>query len=84
MIPFPPVVEPDLPGAYITKHPRDIIEPHGLSIPFMAGLTKDEGNMKSARKETYLNMKFVKFTDLFVERSHHQPSRAVRRLQDQP
>lgn len=51
MVPFPPVIEPDLPGAYITKHPRDIIEPHGISVPFMTGLTSDEGAMKAARKE---------------------------------
>lgn len=50
MIPFPPVVEPDLPGAFITKHPRDVKEPHGISIPWMTGLTSDEGVMKSARK----------------------------------
>lgn len=50
MIPFPPVVEPDLPGAFITKHPRDEHEPHSKSIPFMTGLTYDEGVMKSARE----------------------------------
>lgn len=50
MVPFPPVIEPNLPGAYMTKHPREIVEPHSLSIPFMTGLTLDEGAMKSARK----------------------------------
>lgn len=50
MIPFPPVVEPDLPGAFITQHPRDVYEPHAISIPWMTGLTSDEGAMKSARK----------------------------------
>lgn len=48
MIPFPPVVEPDLPGAFISVHPRDVQTPHGLSISWMAGLTSDEGAMKSA------------------------------------
>lgn len=48
MIPFPPVVEPDLPGAYLTKHPRDELEPHALPLPWIVGLTKDEGSMKSA------------------------------------
>ncbi|KAG4076411.1 hypothetical protein HA402_005854 [Bradysia odoriphaga] len=48
MIPFPPVVEPDLPGAFITQHPRDVYEPHAISIPWMTGLTSDEGAMKSA------------------------------------
>lgn len=52
MIPFPPVVEPDLPGAFITQHPRDVYEPHSISIPWMTGLTSEEGAMKSARKLT--------------------------------
>uniref|UniRef100_A0AAG5D402 Carboxylic ester hydrolase n=1 Tax=Anopheles atroparvus TaxID=41427 RepID=A0AAG5D402_ANOAO len=48
MIPFPPVVEPDLPGAFITKHPRDEYEPHAISLPWMTGLTLNEGALKSA------------------------------------
>lgn len=48
MIPFPPVVEHEHPGAYITKHPRDELAPHGLSLPWIVGLTSDEGTMKSA------------------------------------
>lgn len=51
MIPFPPVVEPNLPGAFIIHHPRDVKQlPNGNAIPWMAGLTLDEGAMKSARK----------------------------------
>lgn len=48
MIPFPPVVEHEHPGALITKHPRDEIAPHALSLPWIVGLTSDEGTMKSA------------------------------------
>nr|XP_029723886.1 venom carboxylesterase-6-like [Aedes albopictus] len=48
MIPFPPVVEPDHPGAFITKHPRDEYEPHAMGLPWMTGLTMDEGALKSA------------------------------------
>lgn len=54
MIPFPPVIEPDIPGAFITNHPRDVKEPHGNSIPWMTGITSDEGAMKSARKFSIL------------------------------
>lgn len=54
MIPFPPVVEPDLPGAFITKHPREGHDESALKIPFLTGLTFDEGAMKSARKQKYL------------------------------
>lgn len=50
MIPFPPVVEPDIPGAFITKHPREEHDENALNIPFLTGLTFDEGVMKSARK----------------------------------
>ena len=50
MVPFPPVVEPNLPGAFITNHPKDVINSHGNSLPWMTGLTSEEGAMKSARK----------------------------------
>lgn len=53
MIPFPPVVEPNHPGAFITKHPRGGHDENSLKIPFMTGLTFDEGAMKSARKNRY-------------------------------
>lgn len=52
MIPFPPVVEPNLPGAFITKHPREDHDDSSLKIPLMTGVTFDEGAMKSARKLT--------------------------------
>lgn len=63
MIPFPPVVEPDLPGAFITVHPRDVKTPHAISISWMAGLTADEGAMKSARKSCLAFLPFF-FTHL--------------------
>lgn len=61
MIPFPPVIEPDLPGAFITKHPRDEPQPHALRVPFMTGLTHDEGSMKSARKLYVIAQSFNRF-----------------------
>ncbi|KAJ0183834.1 hypothetical protein K1T71_000257 [Dendrolimus kikuchii] len=45
MTPFKAVVEPDLPGAFITKNPRKI--PTTTSVPWMTGLNKDEGCLKS-------------------------------------
>ncbi|XP_055610403.1 venom carboxylesterase-6 isoform X2 [Uranotaenia lowii] len=48
MIPFPPVVEPEHDGAFISKHPRDEMEPHAIGLPWMTGLTMDEGALKSA------------------------------------
>lgn len=48
MVPYPPVVEPDLPGAFITKHPRDLWNIHGNSIPWLSGINTEEGVMKTA------------------------------------
>lgn len=53
MVVFTPVVEPDLPGAFITKHPRDEKAESSLEIPFLTGVTYDEGLMKSLRKFIY-------------------------------
>nr|AXB38858.1 juvenile hormone esterase [Sitodiplosis mosellana] len=47
MVAFSPVVEPDLPGAFITRHPRDGRTEKSLKIPFLTGVTYDEGLMKS-------------------------------------
>lgn len=60
MIPFPPVVELDLPGAFITKHPREAHEESALKIPFLTGLTYDEGAMKSAREHKYSFFVFIR------------------------
>lgn len=50
MVPFPPVVEPDLPGAFITKHPRETIAENTRAVPLVTGINFDEGLLKSARK----------------------------------
>lgn len=46
--PFLPVVEPKLPGAFLTEHPRDIMIDKALKIPFLTGITYDEGLLTSA------------------------------------
>ncbi|KAL0852090.1 hypothetical protein ABMA28_000334 [Loxostege sticticalis] len=46
MTPFKAVVEPDLPGAFLTKPARKINDIP--AVPWMTGLTKDEGCLKSA------------------------------------
>lgn len=48
MIPFPPVVEPEHPEAFLTVMPRSATAPHGFSLPLMIGATSDEGALKSA------------------------------------
>lgn len=52
MVAFPPVVElsNDNDTAFITEHPRDVIEFHGNAIPFLIGMNHDEGLEKSVRK----------------------------------
>ncbi|XP_053624846.1 juvenile hormone esterase [Plodia interpunctella] len=45
MTPFKAVVEPDLPGAFLTRSARKI--PKNSHIPWLTGLTKDEGCLKS-------------------------------------
>lgn len=51
---FGPVVEPDLPGAFITKHPHDGQDENSLKIPFLTGTNYDEGLLKSAGKGRYI------------------------------
>lgn len=51
MIPFPPVIEKKtVKDAFITEEPRYVTDPHGLDIPWMTGITSEEGAMKSARE----------------------------------
>lgn len=48
MVPFPPVVEPEHAGAFITENPRFKTDMHGNAIPWLTGVTSEEGAMKSA------------------------------------
>lgn len=63
MVLFSPVVEPESPGAFITKHPRDERTETSLKIPFLTGVTYDEGLMKSLRKMicTHLSIYIILF-----------------------
>lgn len=48
-IPHKPVIEPELPGAFLTKPPLDIIKSGGLAqVPYINGITTDDGALKSA------------------------------------
>lgn len=48
MVPFPPVVEGDHEGAFLTENPRFKSDMHGNDVPWMTGVTSEEGAMKSA------------------------------------
>jgi carboxylesterase type B len=48
MVPFPPVVEPDHDGAFLSENPRFKTDMHGNQIPWLTGITSEEGAMKSS------------------------------------
>ncbi|XP_035896767.1 venom carboxylesterase-6-like [Anopheles stephensi] len=81
MIPFPPVVEQDAPGAFITKHPREEYEPHAIGLPWMTGLTLDEGALKSAslinlpELRQSLNDNWDRALPISLYYDHHEPAR---------
>ncbi|KAF2902140.1 hypothetical protein ILUMI_04048 [Ignelater luminosus] len=59
MIPFKPVIEPDLEGAFLTEDPIDIIKSDkAAKVPFITGFTTEDGALKSAH--IYNNSKLVK------------------------
>lgn len=48
MVPFPPVVESEHEGAFLTENPRFKSNMHGATVPWLTGVTSEEGAMKSA------------------------------------
>lgn len=40
---FPPVIEPDLPGAFLTEHSQEMSTENSSKIPLIAGINFDEG-----------------------------------------
>lgn len=47
-LPFLPVVEPDVPGAYLTKPPAELLP--GADVPFLTGYNAQEGIILFRRK----------------------------------
>jgi carboxylesterase type B len=47
MVPFPPVVEHEHEGAFITATPRFVSDMHGNDVPLMTGVTSEEGVLKT-------------------------------------
>ncbi|CAH0703530.1 unnamed protein product [Spodoptera exigua] len=62
MTPFKAVVEPSLPGAFLTRSPRKV--PNVPAVPWMTGLTKDEGCLKSVWITAYKN-RYLEFMSGF-------------------
>lgn len=50
---FPPVVEPNFPGAIITEHPRDVMTESSVKRQFLTGITYNEGLIKAVRKNMF-------------------------------
>ncbi|CAH1730140.1 unnamed protein product [Chironomus riparius] len=77
MVPFPPVVEHEHEGAFITENPRFVMNPHGLNIPLMTGVTSEEGALKTGafiynddlREELLKNWEKALSTSLYYD--HH-------------
>ncbi|GAB0091515.1 hypothetical protein DMENIID0001_063670 [Sergentomyia squamirostris] len=47
VVKFPPTIEHDEKDGIIGEHPKNIKENHGLKIPLLIGLTRDEGVVRS-------------------------------------
>lgn len=45
---FKPVVEPNVPGAFITDHPRDKLTENSLNRSLLIGINFNEGLIKSS------------------------------------
>ncbi|KAF5307859.1 hypothetical protein FQR65_LT06591 [Abscondita terminalis] len=54
---FKPVMEPDLPGAFITEDPvHTILKGKAAKVPFLTGITSDEGDLRTTLLFKYPNM----------------------------
>ncbi|KAG5672659.1 hypothetical protein PVAND_002771 [Polypedilum vanderplanki] len=47
MVPFPPVIEHEHEGAFLTENPRFKFDMHGNDVPLMTGVTSEEGVLKT-------------------------------------
>lgn len=46
---YVPVIEPDLPGAFLTKHPIDLLRNNEVNdIPVIMGITSKEGAFRTS------------------------------------
>ncbi|KAF5307862.1 hypothetical protein FQR65_LT06594 [Abscondita terminalis] len=49
MIPFKPVIEPDLDGAFLIEHPSETIKSgRAAQVPWMTGITTEDGVLRAA------------------------------------
>lgn len=49
MIPFKPVIEPRVEGAFLTEHPADIIKSgKSAQIPWVTGINTEDGALRAA------------------------------------
>ncbi|KAK5647002.1 hypothetical protein RI129_005466 [Pyrocoelia pectoralis] len=62
MIPFPPVIEPKSPGAFLSQHPTDIIRSgKSAPVPWITGLNTEDGALRAPG--IYANPHLVKQLD---------------------
>lgn len=79
-----PVIEPKLPGAFITKHPLDIITSGEFAqIPYINGITTDDGALKSPTIYNNnslverLNKEFDHVAPMVLHYDHHPSSKKI-------
>lgn len=79
MIPFPPVIEPEHEGAFLTERPREAPAPHGQQLPLMLGVTAEEGLLKTAALlnlpdlMTEFKTHFEQLLPIVLNYDHHEP-----------
>jgi len=57
MIPFRPVIEPEHPGAFLIEDPLiSVRKGRLLDIPWMTGITSEEGSLRVAGRATCFNL----------------------------
>lgn len=81
MVPFPPVVEDDHEEAFLTENPRFKTDMHGNDVPWMTGITSEEGAMKSApliynsELTTDLLKNWIRALPISLYYHHHAPEK---------
>lgn len=54
MIPFRPVVEPNLDGAFLAEDPEEIIKSGKVAqVPWITGINTEDGTLRAAGRESF-------------------------------
>lgn len=57
MIPFKPVIEAKVEGAFLTEHPADIIKAgKAAAVPWVTGINTEDGALRAAGENNILTL----------------------------